>query len=223
MLPRDRWGSLLVTPQTLLRWHRELVRRKWTFTNRRSPRRPPIDLETRQLILRLARENPHWGCVRIQGELRKLGIRVSATTIRSLLRRARLGPAPRRNGPTWREFMRAQAAGIVSCDFFTVETVWLKTVYVLFFLHLESRRILSFGVTSQPDGNWVTQQARNLAIAEPDGTSIWFLVRDRDAKFSGLFHEVFAAQEIEVVLTPIQTPQANGHAERWIGSVRREC
>jgi len=164
MLPRDRWGSLLVTPQTLLRWHRELVRRKWTFTNRRSPGRPPIDLETRQLILRLARENPHWGCVRIQGELRKLGIRVSATTIRSLLRRARLGPAPRRNGPTWREFMRAQAAGIVSCDFFTVETVWLKTIYVLFFLHLESRRILSFSVTCKPDGAWVTQQARNLFI-----------------------------------------------------------
>ena len=225
MLPRDRWGSLLVTPQTLLRWHRELVRRKWTFTNRRSPGRPPIDLETRQLILRLARENPHWGCVRIQGELRKLGIRVSATTIRSLLRRARLGPAPRRNGPTWREFMRAQAAGIVSCDFFTVETVWLKTIYVLFFLHLESRRILSFSVTCKPDGAWVTQQARNLFIGldESDVGAIRFLVRDRDAKFSGPFNEVFTTEDIQVVLTPIRTPQANGYAERWIGSVRREC
>jgi putative transposase len=131
LLPRDRWGVFLVSPQTLLRWHRELVRRKWTF-GRRSPGRPPLDPAVRELVLRLARENPKWGCVRVQGELRKLGVRVGATTIRSLLRRSGLGPAPRRGGPSWVEFLRAQAQAIVACDFFTVETVWLRTLYVLF-------------------------------------------------------------------------------------------
>jgi putative transposase len=115
-IPRERWVAFFVTPATLLRWHRELVRRKWTYRRSGRPGRPPIDLEVRALILRLARENPRWGCVRIDGELRKLGLRVSATTIRTLLRTARLGPAPRRPGPTWTEFLRAQADGIVACD-----------------------------------------------------------------------------------------------------------
>jgi hypothetical protein len=116
-----------VSPQTLLRWQRELVRRKWTF-RRRPAGRPALDPELRELVLRLARENPRWGCVRIQGELRKLGIRIGATTIRTLLRRHELGPAPRRCGPSWTEFLRAQAQGIVACDFFTVETIWLRTL-----------------------------------------------------------------------------------------------
>lgn len=227
LLPRDRWRSLLVTPQTLLRWHRELVRCKWTFKHRRGPGRPSLDQDTRDLILRLARENARWGCIRIQGELRKLGIRVSATAIRSLLRRAGLGPAPRRDGPTWREFLRAQAAGIVSCDFFTVETAVLKTAYVLFFFQIQTRRIIGFGVTFSPHAAWVTQQARNLVIGRPQSdtgdASFRFLVRDRDAKLAGPFNEVFRTEGVSVVLTPIQTPQANGHAERWIGSARREC
>jgi hypothetical protein len=128
VLPRDRWVAFLVTPATLLRWHRELVRRKWTYRRTGRPGRPPIDPELRALILRLARENPRWGCVRIEGELCKLGIRASATTVRTLLRAARLGAAPRRTGPTWTEFLRAQADGIIACDFFTVETVWLRTL-----------------------------------------------------------------------------------------------
>jgi hypothetical protein len=127
LVPRERWAVFLVSPQTLLRWHRELVRRKWTY-RRRSPGRPPLDPALRELVIRMARENSKWGCVRIQGELRKLGVRVGATTIRSLLRRAGLGPAPRRGGPSWAEFLRAQAEGIVACDFCTVETVWLRTL-----------------------------------------------------------------------------------------------
>jgi putative transposase len=141
VLPRDRWISFMVTPQTVLRWHRDLVRRKWTYGRAKSPGRPPIDPEVVDLVLRLARENPRWGCVRICGELRRLGIRVSATTIRTLLRNAGLGPAPRRVGPTWSEFLHAQAKGIIACDFFTVETVWLKTLYVLMFIELHSRRV----------------------------------------------------------------------------------
>src|SRR6266511_2444679 len=130
VLPRQRWASLLVTPQTLLRWHRTLVRRKWTYGKERTPGRPPIDPQTAELILRMARENSRWGCVRICGELRKLGIRVGATTIRTLLRRHGFGPAPRRTGPSWTQFLRAQAEGIVACDLFTVETIRLKTLSI---------------------------------------------------------------------------------------------
>ena len=136
ILPRDRWVAFLVTPATLLRWHRELVRRKWTYRRSGRPGRPPIDPEVRALILRLARENPRWGCVRIDGELRKLGLRASATTFRLLLRSARLGPAPRRTGPTWSEFLRAQAQGIIACDFFTLETAWIRTLYALSLIHI---------------------------------------------------------------------------------------
>src|SRR5450759_3127312 len=130
VLPRDRWVAFFVTPAMLLRWHRELVRRKWTYRRTGRPGRPPLDPEVRALILRLARENPRWGCVRIEGELRKLGLRVSATTIRTLLRIARAGPALRRTGPTWTEFLRTQAHGIIACDFFTVETAWLRTLHI---------------------------------------------------------------------------------------------
>jgi putative transposase len=140
LLARERWSVFLVTPQTVLRWHRELVRKKWSY-RRRSAGRPRLDPEVRKLVLRLARENPRWRCVRIQGELRKLGIRVGVTTIGSVLRRSGLGPAPRRGGPSWSEFLRAQAHGMVACDFFTVETAWLRTLYVLFFVELGSRRV----------------------------------------------------------------------------------
>jgi putative transposase len=163
-IPRERWSCFLVTPATLLRWHRELVRKKWTYGKKGLPGRPPIDPEVRDLILRIAKENPRWGCVRIGGELRKLGIAVSATTIRTLLRTSRLGPAPRRTGPSWTQFLRAQAQGVVACDFFTLETAWLRTLYVLLFIELGSRRIHLSASTAHPDGAWVTQQARNLAM-----------------------------------------------------------
>jgi putative transposase len=194
-IPRDRWVAFPVTPATLLRWQRELVRRKWTYRKRGRPGRPPIDPEVRQLILRVARENPRWGCMRIEGELRKLGIRVAATTIRSLLRTARLGPAPRRTGPTWTEFLRAQADGIIACDFFTVETARLRTLYVLVFIELGSRRIHRSASTAHPDAAWVTQQARNLVLDLDEGAHpVRFLSRDHDTKFSRSFDEVFRSE-----------------------------
>jgi putative transposase len=196
-LSRDRWASFMVTPQTLLRWHRELVRRKWTY-RRRAPGRPTLDRETADLILRLGRENPRWGCVRIQGELRKLGIRVGASTVRRVLRRAGLGAAPRRTGPTWSEFLRGQGRGVLACDFLTVETVLLKTLYVLFVIELSTRRVHVAGTTTQPDSAWVTQQARNLSIAGRLEEQ-HILVRDRDTKFSGAFDEVFRTDGLTVV------------------------
>jgi transposase len=224
MLPRERWRAFIVSPATLVRWHRELVRRKWTYRHRPSQGRPPIDPEIRALILGMARENPRWGCVRIKGELQGLGIVVSATTIRTVLRRAGLGPAPRRDGPTWRHFLTAQAKGIVACDFFTVETVLLKTLYVLVFMHVETRRILGIGVSTNPDGTWVTQQARNLLMEVDDHPDlrVRYLLRDRDTKYCRSFDAAFAGEGIEIVLTPYRTPQANGHVERLIGGVRRE-
>jgi putative transposase len=223
-IPRDRWASFLVTPQTLLRWHRELVRWKWTYRKECKPGRPPIDPTVAGLILRMASENPRWGCVRIAGELRKLGIRVGATTIRTLLRRYGLGPAPRRSGPTWTQFLRAQAEAIVACDFFTVETIRLKTLYVLFFIQLSSRRVVLAGVTSNPDSAWITQQARNTAMDLNDrGVSIRFLLRDHDAKFTGSFNEVFCGEGAKVMRTPIRAPKANAVAERWVQTVRSEC
>lgn len=223
LLPRDRWASFLVTPQTLLRWHRELVRRKWMY-RRGLPGRPPIDSELRETILRLARENPRWGYVRIQGELRKLGIRIGATTIRRLLRAKGLGPAPRRSGPTWSQFLRAQAEGILATDFFTVETLRLRTIYVLFWIELHTRRVHLAGVTAHPDSAWVTQQGRNLAFSLDERTArVRFLIRDRDSKFSGAFDEVFRTEGVTVIRCPIRAPRANAFAERWVRTVRTEC
>ncbi|HET6770782.1 MAG TPA: integrase core domain-containing protein [Actinomycetota bacterium] len=221
LLPRVSWRGFIVTPQTLVRWHRELVRRKWTYRRRGVPGRPRIDEGLRGLIIRLARENPRWGYRRIQGEVRKLGFGVAASTIHSILRAEGLGPAPRRGGPTWREFLKAQAEGIVACDFFTVETAWLRTLYVLFFIELGSRRVILAKGTSSPDSTWVTQQARNLFMDVPRGPT--FLLRDRDAKFSGTFDEVFRSGGARVIRTPFRSPKANAYAERWVRTARREC
>ena len=214
----------MVAPQTILRWHRELVRRKWTYGSARRPGRPPLNAEVHELILRLARENPRWGCVRISGELRQLGIRVGATTVRMLLRRAGLGPAPRRLGPTWTEFLRAQARGIIACDFFTVETAWLRTLYVLVFIELHSRRVFVSPATAHPTAAWVTQQARNLAMdLEDRAPQVRFLIHDRDTKFVDGFDQVFRSRGADVILTPIRAPTANAVVERWIQTVRSEC
>jgi putative transposase len=221
VLPPARRHGLLVTPQTLLRWHRELVRRRWTYTSAR-PGRPSIDANTRELVLRLARENPRWGYQRIAGELNKLGLAVSPSTVRRLLARAALGPAPRRSGPSWREFLRAQAATIVACDFFCVETALLRRYYVLFFIELQTRRVQLAGITANPNGCWVTQQARNLSISGALDDAR-FLIRDRDTKFVAGFDEVFRTDGVNVVQTPFRAPQANAHAERFVRTARTEC
>jgi transposase InsO family protein len=222
LLPRVAWRSFLVRPETLLRWHRRLVARKWTRAQC-PPGRPALDPEARELILRLGRENPRWGYMRIRGELLKLGMRVSATTVATVLRRSGLGPAPRR-GPTWGEFLRQQAAGMVACDFLTVETIRLKTLYVLVWIELATRRVHFAGATVNPDSAWVAQQARNLAMAlQEEERTMKFLIHDRDTKFSGPFNEVFRSEGLKIVLTPIRAPNANAVCERWVGTVRAEC
>ena len=222
-LPRPRWACFFVQPETLLRWHRRLVAGAWTYPPR-GLGRPPLDQEVQQLIVRLARENPHWGYQRIQGELLRLGVRVSATAIRTTLRRHGLNPAPRRTVTTWRAFLRRKAAGIVACDFFTVDTVWLRRLYVLFFIELDTRRVYLAGVTAHPDSAWVTQQARNLLLVLGErGRQVRFLLRDHDAKFSRSFDDVFRSEGGEVVVTPVRAPTANAYAERWVRTVRVEC
>ena len=224
VLPRWRWGCFLVTPETLLGWHRELSRRKWKrWRAERGEGRPPLRDEIVELIVRLGRENRRWGCVRIQGELRGLGTRISASSIRRVLRSHGLGPAPR-GGPTWKEFITAQAKGILATDFFVVDTIGFNQLYVLLVIELENRVVHILGVTDHPSGSFVTQVARNLAgdLTE-HGRSFRFLIRDRDAKFIASFDEVFASEGIEVVKTPIRSPRANAYAERWVRTVREEC
>ena len=176
----------------------------------------------RQLVLRIARENPRWGYPRIAGELLKLGMPVSPSTVRRLLLAAGLKPAPRRSGPSWREFLRQQAASMLACDFFTVETISLRRFYVLFFIELESRRVHVAGCTTNPTGAWVTQQARNLSF-----TGLFermrFLIHDHDSKFAAAFNEVFRSEGINVIQTPIRAPQANAYGERFVRTIRAEC
>jgi hypothetical protein len=218
---------LLVTPATILRRHRRLVTRKWTQP-RRQGGRPALAEQVVALILRLARENPRWGYRRIQGELKKLGVLVSATTIRTVLLGNGLRPAPRRASVNWRAFLRAQASAIVATDFFTVETVRLTTLYVLFVIELGTRRVRLVGVTDHPSGSWAVQRARELSMErerEPaEGTTVpRFLIRDRDSKFTRAFDDVFASDGIQIIKTPIQAPNANAFAERWVRTVRPEC
>ena len=223
VLPRRAWGSLFVTPATLLRWHRELVARRWTYPHRR-PGRPATPAEVRELVVRLARENPGWGYRRIQGELVGLGVKLAASTVWTILKEAGIEPAPKRLETSWAEFLRQQAASILECDFLTVDTLFLKRFYVLFFIELATRRVHLAGVTTNPDGRWVTQQARNLLMQlDDEGVRPRFLVRDRDSKFTREFDEVFRSEGIRVIKAPVRAPKARAHAERWVGSVRREC
>ena len=191
MLPPKSWKlSLFVRPATVLRWHRELVARRWTYSHRR-PGRPATPTDVRELVVRLARENPGWGYRRIQGELVGLGIKLAASTVWAILKNAGIAPAPKRLEPSWTEFLRQQATSMLECDFLTVDTVFLKRFYVLFFIELGSRRVHLAGITTNPDGCWVSQQARNLLMRlDDEGIRPRFLVRDRDSKFTREFDEV---------------------------------
>jgi putative transposase len=222
VLPRRSWAAFLVRPETILRWHRRLVARRWTYPHRR-PGRPPVEREVRELIVRLARENTTWGYVRIVGELRKLGIDVSATLVRSVLAAAGVPPAPQRDRLSWRSFLRGHGEAILACDFFTVDTIWLRRLYVLVFLSIGSRRIEYVACASNPDAAWMLQQARNLLMDLDDrGRAPRFLIHDRDTKFAAAFDGIFAGEDITVIRTPIRAPNANAHMERWVGSARRE-
>jgi hypothetical protein len=217
---------VLFQPATVLRWHRDLVRRKWTFTRSRAAGRPPMAAELEALVLRLAAENGRWGYSRIHGELRKLGYAISRSAVRDILKRHRVAPAPQRGrrGDSWRAFLRRHREQILACDFFTVETLFLRTLHVLFFIELGTRRVHVAGCTARPTAAWVTQQARNLAWTLQDaGRPCRYLIRDRDAKFPTAFDAVFAAEGAEVIPTPYRAPNANAFAERWVRSVREEC
>jgi putative transposase len=223
VLPRRSWTMFLVRPETLLRWHRRLVAEHWTYPHRR-PGRPPIDGEVLELVLRLARENKSWGYPRIVGELRELGIDVSATLVRNVLKAAGVSPAPRRGQLDWRSFLREHAATTLACDFLTVDTVLLRRLYVLVFICIGTRRIEYVASTSNPDGAWMMQQARNVLMDLDDCCrQPRLLIHDRDAKFSRAFDAVFHGEGMRVIRTPLGAPNANAHVERWVGSVRREC
>ncbi len=215
-LSRARRGRFFIQPDTLLRWHRELVRRRWTYSHR--PGRPSVPAGTVEIVLRLARENPTWGYRRIQGELATMGIGLAPSSVWGILRRHGLDPSPRGSGPTWTDFLRAQASSMVACDFFTVDTVLRRRLYVLFFIELDTRRVYVNGIATNPVGAWVTQQARNLTmvLAERD-RPVRFLLRDRDAKFTSSFDEVFRSERIRIIRMPVRAPRANAFCRAFRG------
>ena len=223
-IPRRRWGEVFpVTPATLLAWHRRLAARKYDTSERRKPGRPPTVQSIAQLTIRLAKENPLWGYRRIHGELTKLGATVAASTVYEVLRAAGIDPAPRRDGPTWRQFLHTQATGILAVDFLHVDTVALARLYVLVFIEHGNRRMHLGGVTAHPTDDWTVQQARNLALDLGERfTGFRFLIRDRGSNYTASFDAVFQAAGATIVRTSVQAPRMNAICERLIGTLRHE-
>ena len=224
LLPRRRWTEIFpVTPATLLAWHRKLAGNKYDTSRRRNPGRPPTVPSIARLVVRLARENPLWGHRRIHGELIKLGVTVAPSTVWEILRVAGIDPAPRRPGPTWRQFLHSQADGIVAVDFLHVDTMLLRRLYVLVFIEHGSRRMHLGGVTANPTGEWTVQQARNLALSLDERFGdIKFLIRDRGSNFTASFDAVFQATGTRILRTAVQAPRMNAICERLAGTLRRE-
>ena len=224
LLPRRRWAEVFpVTPATLLAWHRRLAAGKYDTSNSRKPGRPPTVPGIARLVVRLAKENPLWGHRRIHGELAKLGVMVAPSTVWEILRAAGIDPAPRRAGPTWRQFLHAQAAGILAVDFLQVDTVLLKRLYVLVFIEHGTRRMHLGGVTANPTGEWTVQQARNLAMSLGERfEDIKFLLRDRGSNFTASFDAVFQAAGARILRTAVQAPRMNATCERLVSTLRRE-
>jgi putative transposase len=224
LVPRRRWAEVFpMAPATLLAWHRRLAARKYDTSKRRKPGRPPTVPGVARLVVRLAKENPLWGHRRIHGELMKLGVTVAPSTVWEILRAAGIDPAPRRSGPSWRQFLHAQAAGILAVDFLHVDTVLLKRIYVLVFIEHGSRRMYLGGVTAHPTGDWTVQQARNLALTLGERfEDIRFLVRDRGSNFTASFDAVFQGAGTRIVRTAVQAPRMNAICERLVGTLRRE-
>ena len=212
-----------MTPAALLAWHRRLVARKWDYTSRRRTGRPSTAAAIRKLVIRIVTENPAWGHRRVQGELVRLGHSIAASTVWQILHEAGIGPAPRRTGPTWKQFLTAQARGIIAVDFVHVDTVLLRRVYALIVIEHGTRRIHLAGITASPDGAWTTQAARNLPMdLGRRAATVKFLIRDRAGQFTGSFDAVFPAEGIRILRSPPQAPAANAICERAIGTLRRE-
>jgi putative transposase len=218
-----RDSLLLFKPETVLGWHKALVQRKWTFKQPTRVGRPPTSTELRDLVIRLAQEND-WGYDKIKGELQKLGYKLDRTTVKNILKRAGLVPAPeRRRSLNWRTFLNHYKQQLLACDFFTVETLGLQTLYVLFFIELGTRRVHLAGCTSNPTSAWVSQQARQLCWQWEERAPFRFLIHDRDSKFTTAFDTVFQSRGIEIIHTAYRAPNMNAFAERWVRSVREEC
>jgi len=224
LIPRKRWAEVFpVTPATLLAWHRRLAARKYDTSRRRKPGRPPAIRSIARLAVRLANENPLWGYRRIHGELTKLGVTIAPSTVYEILRAAGISPAPRRAGPTWRQFLHAQAAGIVAVDFLHVDTVLLKRLYVLVFIEHGTRRMHLGGVTANPTGEWTVQRARNLALSLGERfQDVKFVIHDRGSNFTQSFDAVFQANGTRILRTAVQAPRMNATCERLVGTLRRE-
>jgi putative transposase len=226
LIPRRRWAAVFpVTPATLLAWHRRLVARKWDYSARRSSGRPSTAAAIRKLVITMAKENPDWGHRRIQGELNRLGHRIASSTVWHILHETGLGPAPRRAGPTWRTFLRAQAKHIVAVDFVHIDTVLLERLYALLLIEHGTRRAHLLGVTAHPTGAWTAQAARNALLGPDLGehmTQVKYVIRDRDSRFTTAFDAIFEAEGIQILRSPVRAPRANAICERLIGTLRRE-
>ena len=215
---------MVFKPDTVLGWRRELVRRKWAFKRKGKPGRPVISSELETLIVRLGKENLRWGYDKIRGELLKLGYGISASSVRNILKQHRIATSSERSSGSWRNFLGHYKGQILACDFFTVETIWLKTIYVLFFIELGTRRVHLAGWTTNPNATRVTQQARQLVwYLKDDPQDMAYLIHDNDTKFSSSFDTVFYSEGIKTVHTPFRAPRANAFAERWVRSIREEC